>query len=157
MSFEVRRDSVIVNNQKVSALTQAPLLLEGWALAQAGALNGEILFEDLFYVHPPRTAVVERIVRLPNNFVLEQNFPNPFNPDTEIKFFVPQRAPVKITLVDPLGRLVRVLIDGVVEAGEHRTRWNGKDENAIAVASGIYFVKMRSENFLAVRKLLLVR
>ncbi len=157
MSFEIQRDSVIINNQKASARAQAPLLLEGWALTNTGAVNGEVFFEDLFYIHPPRTAVAERIVRVPNNFVLEQNFPNPFNPDTEIKFSVPQRAPVKISIVDPLGRLVRVLIDGVVEGGEHRTRWNGKDENAVAAASGIYFVNMRSENFNAVRKLLLVR
>jgi hypothetical protein len=166
MSFEVGRDSLTVNNQKVTALSQAPLLFEGLALTNSGALSGEILFEDLFYVHPPRTAVAARPARLPNNFALEQNFPNPFSPlgqgifgnaETEINFFTPQRAPVKITIVDPLGRLVRVLIEGVMQAGEHRTRWNGRDENAVVAASGIYFVKMRSEKFIAVRKLLLIR
>jgi flagellar hook assembly protein FlgD len=79
------------------------------------------------------------------------------SPETEIKFFASQRTPVKIIIVDPLGRLVRVLFDGVAEAGEHRTRWNGKDANAAAAASGIYFVSMRSEGFIAVRKLLLLR
>jgi hypothetical protein len=167
LHFEVSRDSVILNNRKMPAAALTPLLLEGLALENTGSLSGEIYFEDLFYIHPPRTAVAGRPAILPNNFALEQNFPNPFwsgatsrfagNPETEIKFFTPQRAPVKITIVDPLGRLVRVLVDGVVEAGEHRTRWNGKDENAVAAASGIYFAKMRSENFVAVRKLLLVR
>ena len=157
MNFEVRRDSVIINNQKVAALTQAPLLLEGFAFSNTGGLNGEVLFEDLFYVHPARTAVLEQPAKPPENFALQQNFPNPFNPETEIKFFTPRQAPVKISIVDPLGRLVRVLVDGVIEAGEHRTHWNGKDEKAAAAASGIYFVHMRSENFIAVRKLLLVR
>jgi len=157
INFEVRRDSLTVNNQKVAALTQAPLLFEGLALTNTGGSSGEIFFEDLFYVHPPRTAVAESSARPPNKFALEQNFPNPFNPETEIKFFTPLRVPVQIAVVDPLGRLVRVLVDGVVEAGEHRTRWNGKDENATAAAAGIYFVKMRSKDFIAVRKLLLVR
>ncbi len=164
LHFEVSRDSVILNNRKVAAASLAPLLFEGLALENTGTIAGEIYFEDLFYIYPQRTAVAESPAILPKNFSLTQNFPNPFsaggtfgNPETEIKFFTPQRAPVKITIVDPLGRLVRVLVDGVVEAGEHRTRWNGKDENAVAAASGIYFVKMRSENFIAVRKLLLVR
>lgn len=156
MGFEVGRDSLMLNNQKVAALSQTPLQFDGFALSNSGVVNGEILFEDLFYVHPPRTAVVESPARLPNHFELEQNFPNPFNPETEIKFSTPQRMPVKITIVDPLGRLVRVLVDGIVESGTHRTSWNGQNENAIAVASGIYFVKMHSGDFFTMRKLLLV-
>ena len=169
MSFEVGRDSLTLNNQKVAALAHAPLQFDGFALTNSGVVNGEILFEDLFYIHPPRTAVAESPVRLPNHFVLEQNFPNPFwsaatspasgggSPGTEIKFSTPQRVPVKITIVDPLGRLVRVLVDGILENGTHRTSWDGRDENAVGVASGIYFVKMHSRDFFAVRKLLLVR
>jgi hypothetical protein len=52
---------------------------------------------------------------------------------------------------------MRVLIDGTLEAGEYRTRWNGKNGNGADAASGIYFVRMVSPNFSAVRKLLLVR
>jgi len=157
LRLEVSRDSVLVNNQKVAASSLAPLLLEGLALERNGKSSGEIYFEDLAYIHPQRTAVAEPPASTPKNFALEQNFPNPFNPETEIKFYLPRRSPVKIAIVDPLGRLVRVLIDGILEAGEHRTRWNGKNQNDAALASGIYFVKMNSQNFSAVRKLLLVR
>jgi len=111
---------------------------------------------------PLATTVEEKQSIVPKAIGLAPNFPNPlrtsaFNSETEIRYFLPQRAPVRIVVIDALGRLLRVLVDKVVEAGEHRTCWNGRDENAAVMASGIYFVKMRSENFSAARKLLLVR
>jgi N-acetylmuramoyl-L-alanine amidase len=111
---------------------------------------------------PIATTVEEKQSIIPEEFGLAPNFPNPlrmsaFNPETEIRYFLPQRAPVRIVVIDALGRLLRVLVDEVVEAGEHRTRWNGRDKNAAVMASGIYFIKMSSENFSAVRKLLLIR
>jgi hypothetical protein len=111
---------------------------------------------------PLATAVEEKPSIVPKAFGLAPNFPNPlrmsaFNSETEIRYFLPQRAPVRIVVSDALGRLLRVLVDEVVEAGEHRTRWNGRDENVAMMASGIYFVRMSSDKFSAVRKLLLIR
>ncbi|GEM_PF-6617096 len=111
---------------------------------------------------PVATTVEEKQSAVTEEFGLAPNFPNPLrvsasNSETEIRYFLPQRAPARIVVIDALGRLLRVLFDGVVEAGEHRTRWNGKDENAVVMTSGIYFVQMSSENFFAVRKLLLIR
>jgi len=106
---------------------------------------------------PVITAVDEQPSDVPVKFRLEQNFPNPFNPKTVIRYFVPHQARVQIAIVEPLGRLVRKLTDGIVETGEHHVLWDGLDERAVAVASGIYFIKMRSGNFLATRKLVLAR
>jgi N-acetylmuramoyl-L-alanine amidase len=105
---------------------------------------------------PVASAVEEKLPPAPIEFRLAQNFPNPFNPETEIRFEMPHRAPVKIAIVDQMGRLVRVLVDDVLPVGEHRSYWNGRDDHGNIVASGIYFVKMNSEKFSAVRKLVLV-
>jgi len=106
---------------------------------------------------PVLTAVGDKQPAMPAKFRLEQNFPNPFYPKTVIRYFMPHQAQVNIAIVDPLGRLVRKLTDGMVESGEHHVQWDGLDEKAVAVASGIYFIKIRSGDFSATRKLVLAR
>ncbi|MDZ7292329.1 MAG: Ig-like domain-containing protein [candidate division KSB1 bacterium] len=157
LRLEVRRDSLLVTGNKLAAASLAPLRWEGLALENNQSLSGEIYFDDLLHIHPQRTAVAEPVSSGTKSFMLAQNFPNPFNPETEISYAVPQRAHVKIAIFDQLGRLVRVLVDDVLAAGEYRVRWDGRDGNAVAVTSGIYFMKMTSESFSAVRKLVLMR
>lgn len=106
---------------------------------------------------PEPTAVDEDATVPPNEFNLAQNFPNPFNPETEIHFELPRQAPIKIVIVDPLGRVVAILVEEMLAAGEYYVRWNGRDDRGFFMASGIYFVKMISEKFSAKRKLLLLR
>lgn len=157
LRLEVRRDSLLLNGQKFAAAALAPLQWESLALKHVRTAAGEIFFEDLLHVHPQRTAVEEKLSRAIKEFWLTQNFPNPFNPETEMRFSVPHRAAVNIVIVDPLGRRARVLVDEMLPAGEHRVRWDGRDDQGVKVASGIYFVKMSTEKFVAVRKLLLLR
>lgn len=100
----------------------------------------------------------------PSQFVLEQNFPNPFparttatEAQTVIRFFLPQAAPGDVCLFDALGRQVRVLAKTNFAAGYNVLFWDGRDENAALLSSGIYFYRLRAGNWEEVKKLTLVR
>ncbi len=88
---------------------------------------------------------------------LAQNIPNPFNPETRIRFSLPEQGHVRLHVYNVRGQLVQVLRDGVMEAGEHWIRWNGTDRNGQAVASGLYFYSLETGDFAASKKMILLR
>lgn len=94
---------------------------------------------------------------LPSEFALNQNYPNPFNPSTTINFEAPKAAQVSLKIYDTLGREVRTLFDGRLEAGTHNKVWDGKDNNGMTISSGVYFVKMTSADFESAKRMLLVK
>jgi hypothetical protein len=83
---------------------------------------------------------------------LSQNFPNPFNPVTEICYQLPKDSYIVLTVYDVLGQEVQVLVDGLVKAGYRSAVWDAKD-----AASGIYFIQMQTGNFVERRKMALIR
>jgi hypothetical protein len=91
-------------------------------------------------------------LRATSAYVLEQNVPNPFNPTTDIRYQVPQEGHVVVEVVDLFGRLVRTLVDGVQLAGAHAVRFD-----ATGLAGGAYLCRMRSGDFVVVRRMLLVK
>jgi predicted CXXCH cytochrome family protein len=88
----------------------------------------------------------------PTNYSLSQNYPNPFNPSTTIEFSIPEAGTVKLVVYDALGKEISVLENKELAAGKYSYNWNAGD-----LASGIYFYKMESNNFVQVRKMLLVK
>lgn len=89
---------------------------------------------------------------LPAEFALFQNFPNPFNPVTTIKYELPKDAYVTLKVFDILGREVATLVNAQQKAGYKSVQWN-----ASTVASGVYFCRMEAGSFTGVKKLLLLR
>jgi len=84
--------------------------------------------------------------KLPQDFCLYPNHPNPFNPATKFSFDIPRQAHVKISVYDALGRHVQTLVDGVRQAGHHKARWDATDRHGHSVASGVYFLVMTAGN-----------
>jgi spore coat protein A len=78
--------------------------------------------------------------------------PNPFNPSTVIAFELPERVHISLRIYDVAGRWVRTLLDEARGAGRHRVTWNGRNQAGIEVASGVYFVEMKTQRFREVRK-----
>jgi hypothetical protein len=74
-----------------------------------------------------------------NQVVLHQNSPNPFNPQTSIRFELPDAMRVRLSIYDVQGRAVRTLVDEHRGAGIHDVRWDGTDDRGTTVATGIYF------------------
>ena len=89
---------------------------------------------------------------IPRTFRLEQNFPNPFNPGTTIRYDIPIRSIVSLTVYNILGQKVTTLVQGIQEAGYHDARFDGSE-----LASGVYFYRLQAGSFVKVMKCLLVR
>lgn len=75
---------------------------------------------------------------------LLRNYPNPFNPRTTVEFTLNRDAAANLRVYDTQGRLVRTLIDSYVAAGPHTVSWDGRDTAGKAVASGVYFMRLRA-------------
>ncbi len=106
-----------------------------------------------FFAEPTVTGITT--ARAPAR--LHQNYPNPFNPTTTIDFTVPSAGPVKLSIFDVRGKLVRVLADGYSVAGDRSLQWNGKDDRGVAVASGTYFYQLEANGVRSSRKMVLLK
>lgn len=93
----------------------------------------------------------------PSSPLLSQNFPNPFNPATTIRFKLPRAGYVRIAVYDAVGRRVAVVADRFFQAGDCEVVWDGRNERGKTLASGIYFARMTVGGFTATRKLVLLR
>jgi len=85
------------------------------------------------------------------------NYPNPFNPTTTIKFALTRTDNVKIDIFSVNGQLVRSLVSGLYGIGEHNIVWNGLDNSGHQVSSGVYFYRLSTSDFVASRKMLLLK
>ena len=94
---------------------------------------------------------------IPLEFSLEQNFPNPFNPSTQIGYTVPSDGYVKLALYDLLGREIRILQDDVQIRGRHIVSWDGRDASNALAPSAVYFYSLTQGQLQQTRKLLVVR
>lgn len=91
----------------------------------------------------------------PDQPVLHQNIPNPFNMNTEIRFRIKERTPVRIEIFDLQGRLVRELWDRDCEPGLFKTAWNGKDQIGNDISSGIYIYRLHTNQGIQHKKMIL--
>jgi hypothetical protein len=95
---------------------------------------------------------VEQMGGIPKAFALLQNYPNPFNPATTIRYSLPHRTQVQLAVYNTLGQEVASLINADIDAGYHEVRFDGSD-----FASGVYFYRLRAGNYLATKRLLLLK
>ncbi|NOZ63100.1 MAG: S8 family serine peptidase [Calditrichaeota bacterium] len=95
--------------------------------------------------------------RIPEKLRLYQNFPNPFNSTTTIRYSLPEAAVVKVKVFDIQGRRVADLLNERQETGFHQILWNGANENKMAVASGVYFIQVSAGKASQTRKVLLIK
>ena len=94
---------------------------------------------------------------IPDEFIVQQNFPNPFNPETEIRFALTRDSHVVVNIYNTLGQQIGTLIDTHYAAGFHSVRWDGKDRNGSPVSSGVYLYQIQAGEFSQVRKMSLIR
>jgi len=102
------------------------------------------------------TSSVARVTRgdrrIPETFALEQNYPNPFNPVTQISFALPEETDVTLEIYNILGQKVATLAQGTYEAGYHNVTWDASD-----AASGVYFYRLVTKEYIDSKKMLLLK
>ncbi|MFQ5708455.1 MAG: Ig-like domain-containing protein [bacterium] len=96
-------------------------------------------------------------VSAPKTFELSQNFPNPFNPETKIRYQLPDADHVVIKIFDVLGRAVRTLVDERKDAGFHVVVWDARDDFGAKVGSGVYYYQIVSGQFRQTKKMVLLK
>ncbi|HET6347811.1 MAG TPA: T9SS type A sorting domain-containing protein [Candidatus Krumholzibacteria bacterium] len=91
------------------------------------------------------------------SLTLEAPYPNPFNPATEIRYLLPARSRVQLTIFDASGREVRELAGDTQTEGPHTARWDGRDTHGWVASSGVYFVRLNANGESRTRKLVLLK
>jgi hypothetical protein len=91
----------------------------------------------------------------PIETALYNNYPNPFNPSTTIRFSLKENSNTKVVIYNSLGQVVRTLVNGPLGAGMHAVQWNGVNEHGQKVASGVYFFSFSSYGFHQTKKMLM--
>jgi len=94
---------------------------------------------------------------LPETFSMKQNFPNPFNPSTEIRFEIPRACHALLELFDIGGQRVAILLDRNLVAGRYTAGWNGLDIKGDPAASGVYFYRLKAGEYSETRKMILLK
>jgi hypothetical protein len=85
------------------------------------------------------------------------NYPNPFNPETNIQFYLDNAENVQLEIYNLKGEKVKVLVNEMKNAGEYNVTWNGKDANNKTVSSGMYFYKLRTGSYNGIKKMILMK
>jgi hypothetical protein len=93
----------------------------------------------------------------PSNFFMAQNYPNPFNPSTNIKFGIPTSTNVKVAIFNMLGQQIKVLVNGMLNAGNYNLTWDGTNEAGVKVAGGAYIYRITAGNFVDTKKMVLLK
>lgn len=95
---------------------------------------------------------------IPVEYALNQNYPNPFNPTTVISYSLPKASNVTIAVFNSIGQEIALLVNNQIQgAGQHKVSWNGKDASGRAVATGVYFYQLRTNEFMGTKKMLLLK
>ena len=99
--------------------------------------------------------IVEFLSKVPIQFL--KNFPNPFNPVTEIQFELNQGGKVKVEIFNVKGQKVKTILNEYLEQGKHNLIWNGNGENKNRVASGVYFYKVSCNGKEKINKMIMMK
>jgi len=145
--------SSIPLNQWISAEQQSAILegvREQVNVGFGAPLINTVTFSDL------KLTPSEYLAENPQ-FKLHTNFPNPFNPETAIKYEVAEPVFVRMEIYNVTGQVIRTLVAEDKTIGQYETRWDGKDDQGKLVASGVYYYYINAGSFNAVKKMQLVK
>ena len=130
-------DAAVMSDRELRILTMADALLNSFDIrgTQSAGKQGTV----------------------PADYQLHQNYPNPFNAATTIRYGLPDAGKVIVKVFDVLGREVVTLVGTNKSAGHHQVTWNGKSAQGKDVSSGLYFYRIEANDFIDVKKMVLLR
>lgn len=143
-------NGITETSKKLSALVNGTTYFWHVSASNAGGASAYSSIES--FTTEPQTAVRRMDSPIPTAYALSQNYPNPFNPTTTIDFSIPKETFVRLTVYDPLGRQVKILIDNELTAGTYHVTLD-----ASALQSGVYFYRLEAGNYSDTKKLVLLK
>ena len=99
----------------------------------------------------------DNISLVPLEYELDQNYPNPCNPSTQIRYQLAKCSSVQLEIYNILGQKIRTLVDTEQDPGEYLIHWDGKADQGVPVAAGIYLYRLKTEDFTLTRKMTILR
>ena len=94
---------------------------------------------------------------IPNHVSISQNFPNPFNPETQFSYTLNKSGTISLRIYDIMGKLIYTVYDGFQRAGNHNVLWDGLDQNKRPVSSGVYFYRLVTQSNTISKKMVLAK
>lgn len=130
-----------------------------------GQYSADIIIEDVYQSLSDTLEVnltVNGSLRLdqdliPNEFILYNNYPNPFNPSTEIKFSLPSTEKVNLKVYDLLGNLVKEMVNEKLNPGQYNYQWTGTNQHGNGVSAGMYFYRIQAGKYNSTKKMVLLK
>jgi len=122
-----------------------------------GRTQDNIIYFDNISFYSNSVGVDNRNETFPHGFALEQNFPNPFNPSTTIRYELPEDGLVNITIYDITGRHISTLVSSHQNAGYKSIQWNATNNHGEPVSAGVYLYKIQAGEFLQTKKMVLLK
>ena len=108
----------------------------------ADELGNTVAQVEALHIEPQATSLRTTVNLIPKKLHLWQNFPNPFNQNTVIRFYLDRKQPVHLDIFDLAGRKIRTLLNTALDMGPHRVVWSGRNDSGKEVPSGIYFYRL---------------
>ena len=108
-------------------------------------------------MHSADRFTLEKKAIIPIKYTLHQNFPNPFNPITTLRYDLPSDAFVTLTVFDLLGIEINPLVNATQDAGFKSVQWDGSDSMGRPVSAGVYMYRIETGNFIQTKKMVLLK
>jgi hypothetical protein len=146
-----------ISTNKAAAIAEIIFVVKEGATSE-GLLDITNTTDDFAQAHINSGAFSnDKSISTPSVYKLDQNFPNPFNMDTEFSFQLPAAVNVKFSIYNISGQKIRTLINVHMEAGTHKTHWDGRDDYGQDMASGIYVYKLETADVVLSKKMILLK
>ena len=122
-----------------------------------GRTQDNIIYFDNISFYSNSVGVDNRSETFPQGFVLEQNFPNPFNPSTTLRYELPEDGLVNVTIYDMMGRHISTLVSSQQAAGYKSIQWNATNDFGKPVSAGVYLYQIQAGEFVQTKKMVLLK
>lgn len=149
------RDSLDINSHQITNLEANKKYF--WRIKSMNDKEHSEWSEIWCFTTGEMTGIKEEETVNVNLFNLSQNYPNPFNPTTTITFKLEKHTNVVLEIIDLNGSLVKKLVDEFKNAGEHKILWDATNENGNKVSSGIYIYRIKTDNNIQAKKMILIK
>ena len=128
-----------------------------FVILEVNGASCQFALDDIYWSGGGELMTVSNTNSLLEEFVLKDNYPNPFNPVTTLRYELAVNTNVKITIYDMMGRLVKILADKIEMAGYKSIKWNGTNDRNEPVSAGLYLYTIQAGDYRQTKKMVLLK